>query len=106
MVFFAVIHTWMLWKGRGKPRKHQGFAALERFGKVGAYLQLELKQIWRNKYFKTMLALSIVILFILSGSDDFNQGEGMGMLLSCLSWRSSFRCAYPVVPHILGQPLF
>ncbi|MCB0546959.1 MAG: hypothetical protein KDD19_05180 [Phaeodactylibacter sp.] len=70
-------------EGQGQTaRSTQGFAALERFGKVGAYLQLELKQIWRNKRPKTMLALSIVILFYpFLAIDDFNQGEGMGMLL-------------------------
>ena len=70
-------------EGHGQTaRSTQGFAVLERFGKVGAYLQLELKQIWRNKRPQTMLAISIFILFYpFIAIDDFSQGEGMGLLL-------------------------
>lgn len=63
----------------------QGFAVLDRFGQVGSHLQLELKQIWRNKRPRSMLLISIfILLYPLMVVEELAEGK-TGMVLSMVS---------------------
>ncbi|MCB9303095.1 MAG: hypothetical protein H6566_20875 [Lewinellaceae bacterium] len=71
----------------------QGFVALDRFGRVGSYLQLELKQIWRNKRPRTMLLMSILVLFYpLMAVEELGEGK-VGMTLLMVSMAVVFPMA-------------
>ncbi|MCB0570771.1 MAG: hypothetical protein KDC66_13440 [Phaeodactylibacter sp.] len=63
----------------------QGFSVLTRFGQAGHYLQLELKQIWRNKRPRTMLVLAVLILFYPLMVDEELAAGKTGMALFMVS---------------------
>lgn len=76
------------------------FAFLKRLGSVGAYMQLELRQIWRNKRPRIQLLMSVILLFYpLLGLDYLEEGRYGFMLFF---WVLSI--GFPMVNY--GQYLF
>ena len=78
----------------------QGFAFLGRFGQVGSFLQLELKQIWRNKRPRATVLMGAFFLFYpFLGMARLEEGEMWNVLLMFL-----IGIVFPMATY--GQYLF
>jgi len=71
---------------REQVQSGKGIAALRRLGMAGHFLQLELRQIWRNKRPRTMLIMSLFfllypMLMIMDDGDDAGGSSGLGFFI-------------------------
>ena len=72
---------------REQVQSGKGIAALRRLGMAGHFMQLELRQIWRNKRPRTMLVASLffllypIMLMIMDDGDDAGGSSSLGFFL-------------------------